>query len=260
MRRVLVLAAASLFCFALLVAGPVRADDKAELKAVIDKAVKAHGGEANLLKYKASSWKGKGKVHVMGGIDWTGEWYEVNDAKLRFSLDMEVMGMALKTVQVINDDKGWLKVTVGGNDVLDMEMTKEMIDEAKEEFYAGRIMSMRAFAAKDKGLELSPLGEVKVNGKPCIGIRVASKDRRDVMLFLDKETHLVAKAEHRIKDFEAGGEEKNQEYFFNDYKELDGVKEATRFAMHRDGKPFLEAEVSEFKHLDKLDDALFQKP
>ncbi len=257
MRRSLLAAATVGWVFVL--AGFARADEQAELRAVIDKAVKAHGGEANLTKYKASTWKAKGKVEVMGGIDFTGEWYE-SEGKVRFSLDMTVMGVAVNTTQVLARDKGWVKVTAGGMVVMELEMTKEMVDEGQEQIYAQRVMSMQAFAAKEKGLELTPLGEVKVKDKPCLGIRVSSKGRRDVSLFIDKESHLVVKADHRVKDFQEGEQEFNQEYFLSDYKEFDGVKEAAKLAMHRDGKPFLDVEVTEYKHLDKLDDSLFQKP
>ncbi len=257
MRRGLL--AATVTGVILILTGPARADDQAELKALIDKAIKAHGGEANLTRYKAATWKAKGKVHIMGGIDFTGDWHEM-DGKFRFSIDMNIMGMAINSTQVVTRDKGWLKVTAGGNVAVEMEMTKEMIDEGQEELYANRIMSLQAFAAKEKGLELAPIGEVMVNGKACIGVRISSKGRRDVSLLIDKETHLVAKGEHRSKDFQEGGKEYNQEYFLSDYKEFDGVKDATKLVMHRDGNLFLDVEVTEYKRLDKLDDSVFQKP
>ncbi len=257
MRRSLFAAAAA--GLVLVLAAPARADDQAEMKALIDKAIKAHGGEANLAKYKATTWKGKGKVHTMGGIEFTGDWFET-DGKLRFNLELDFMGMAIKVTQVVANDKGWEKVSVGGMDVMNDEMSKEEIEETQEELYANRIMSLQAFAAKDKGLELATLGEVKVNDKPCLGVRVSSKGHRDVSLFIDKETHLVVKAEHRVKDFDEGGQEYNQEYYQSEYKEFDGIKEPTKTVVHRDGKLFLEIETTEFKHLEKLDDSLFQKP
>ncbi len=245
----------------LVLAGPARADDQAELKAFIDKAVKAAGGEANLAKYRASAWKAKGKIHVMGAsLDYTGEWHEFDDAKARFSIDLDVMGQQIRQTNVVNGDKGWIKISVGGMDVMNDQMTKEMLDEAKEEFHHGRILSLRAFALKDKDLELSPVGEVKVNDKPCLGIRVTKNGRRDVSLFFDKETHLLLKAQMRVKDFTVGGNEVDQEFLFSDYKDFGGLKQAVKFVMNRDGKPFLDAEVTEYKHEEKLDDSLFQKP
>ena len=47
-----------------LLARPAAAQN--DVKAVIEKAIKAHGGEEKLSKYKASTMKGKGKISLMG--------------------------------------------------------------------------------------------------------------------------------------------------------------------------------------------------
>src|SRR6266404_2493348 len=44
----------------------LQADEQAEAKRIIDKAIKAMGGEEKLAKYKAITSKGKGKINVMG--------------------------------------------------------------------------------------------------------------------------------------------------------------------------------------------------
>lgn len=243
----------------LVLAGPARADDQAELKTLIDKAIAAHGGKDNITKHKAATWKAKGKVEIMGGVEFTGDWYSLKD-KFRFNMDMTVMGMALKITQVLNGDKGWTKVSVGGNVVQEMELTKEMVDEGKEEVYASRIQSLEAFAENKPELKVDTIGEMNVQGKPCLGVRVTSKGHRDVNLYIDKETHLVVKAEHQVKDFQEGGKEYNQEYFMSEFKDNDGVKAPSKMIVHRDGKPYLEIEMTEFKHVDSLDDSLFEKP
>ena len=59
---------------------------------------------------------------------------------------------------------------------------------------------------KDKGYELSLIGESKVEDKPAVGVLVKSKDHNDVSLFFDKETGLLAKLEHRTTDPTSGKE------------------------------------------------------
>ena len=51
----------------------VRADDDAEMKALIEKAIKAHGGADKLSKQKATTMKFKGKIYAADGLDYTGE-------------------------------------------------------------------------------------------------------------------------------------------------------------------------------------------
>ena len=53
---------------------------------------------------------------------------------------------------------------------------------------------------KEKGYELSLIGEDKVEGKKVVGVRVTKKDQKDISLFFDKETGLLAKLEYRGAD------------------------------------------------------------
>src|SRR5262249_9165742 len=69
---------------AVAAAGAARADDQADLRKVIDKAIKAMGGEEKLAKYKAETFKMKGKFYGMGeGIDYTGQWQVQAPDKIR---------------------------------------------------------------------------------------------------------------------------------------------------------------------------------
>ncbi|TMQ33295.1 MAG: hypothetical protein E6K70_13850, partial [Planctomycetota bacterium] len=46
--------------------GSARADDAKDPQAILDKAIKALGGEEKLSKVKAASWKGKGTINFGG--------------------------------------------------------------------------------------------------------------------------------------------------------------------------------------------------
>src|SRR5437879_5475016 len=96
---------------AVMLAAPalVRADEQSETRAVIDKAIKAHGGKELLNKYKASNFKMKGKVHVMGmAIDFSGEWWTMSPDKMKYAMDIDVAGTKIQQTQVINGSKGWM--------------------------------------------------------------------------------------------------------------------------------------------------------
>jgi hypothetical protein len=58
----------------------------------------------------------------------------------------------------------------------------------------------------------------------------------------------------------AGGAEVSQETFFDDYKEVDGVQQPMKLLIKRDSKDYLDAEISEVKLHEKLDDKTFDKP
>src|SRR4030088_1151279 len=99
----------SLACvLVLLLASPglARADDQAEVKALIDKAIKAAGGEAKLAKFQAMVWKGKGTFHP-DKIAFTGAWsYQ---APNRMRSEIEFQDADAKILTVLDGDKGWTR-------------------------------------------------------------------------------------------------------------------------------------------------------
>ena len=102
-------------------------------------------------------------------------------------------------------------------------------------------------------------GEEKIGDRATVGIKVSSKGHRDIGLYFDKETGMLAKTQMRVKDI-LSDQEMDQESLPSDYKDAGGVKRAHKMVINRDGKKFVEAEVQETKVLQKLDDKLFQKP
>src|SRR5205823_2538035 len=92
----------------LLLAGAVRADDEAAVRAVIDKAVKAHGGAEKLAKYKGSITKMKGKFHSLGmPIDYTGEFIVQLPDKSKITIEGEFMGQKFSFIQILVGGKAW---------------------------------------------------------------------------------------------------------------------------------------------------------
>src|SRR5205809_5035761 len=89
-------------------AGLVRADDEAAVRAVLDKAIKAHGGAEKLAKFKASTTKMKGKFFGSGTpIDYTGEIIIQLPEKSKITIEGEVMGQKFSFSQVFVGGKGW---------------------------------------------------------------------------------------------------------------------------------------------------------
>jgi hypothetical protein len=245
---------AALVAFGLLInlCGAGRAEDKAEAQKIIDKAIKASGGEENLKKWKSLTWKSKGNIHIAGNpAPFTGEWAMTWPEKSRMSVDLDLGGQKFTFMLVYNSGKGWQ--SMNGNTE---ELAQDRLDEQKENAYAGGVA--RLLPLKDKAYTLSVVGETKVDNKPVVGVKVSSKGHRDVTLYFDKATSLLAKTETNVKD-ETGTEVK-QETLFSDYKDVDGVKQPLKVTIKRDGMPYVEVENSDFKRADKLDEKLFEKP
>ena len=240
------------FTFLLVMALPLKADDADAAKDIINKAIKAAGSEEKLSKLKAATIKFKGTFQEGDmNIPLTGEMITQGADQSRAVIQADIGGQAVTIIEVLNRNKGWKK------EESTKEMTADELKEARDGVHESWVATL--VPLKDKAYTLTALGEIKVDDRPAVGVRVSAKDRRDVNLYFDKDTNLLVKSEMRVKD-EAAGMEVNQETFYGDYKEVAGIQEAMRFVVKRDGKPFLNAQVEEIRRQEKVDDSVFGKP
>jgi hypothetical protein len=241
------------FILALFLIYPLRGDDSGAAKEIVEKAIKAVGPEEKIAKLKAVTFKLKGKIHTMGmEIPFTGEVISQGADQSKATIDIEVNGQKITVTEALNHDKGWNKI----GDML-MDKTEDQVKEAQESGHESWIATL--IPLRDKAYTLSSLGDVKVDDRPALGIRVSGKGHRDVNLYFDKENGLLLKSEMRVKD-EESGQEVNQESYFSDYKEVNGLKEPMKIVIKKDGKAFLEADVEETRRQDKIEDSAFAKP
>jgi hypothetical protein len=244
------LAAAVVLAFA---PGARAADDPKE---IVAKAIKAHGGEEFLTKYKAVQVREKGKITLpgMAETEYSEETSYMLPDKFKQSLEMEIMGMKFVMNALIVGDKVTVEGMVAGQKL-------DLGDETREAYKdVPYILNVLQFVplVKDKKYELNLIGEDKVDGKPVVGVRVSAKDQKDISLFFDKTSGLMLKMEHRTKG--PGGAEVVESRLTKEYaKDKDGVPYAKKTLVLHDGKTFIESEAAEHKFLEKLDDSEFKK-
>jgi hypothetical protein len=224
----------------------VRGNEDARLREIVTRAITAHGGTENLQKYPASIAKTKGKLF---DLDYSAETAIQLPDRSRTVAESKLG----KFTQVLNGDKGWIKVGE-----LSKECNKEELAEMKEQLNAQRIARLTVLT--DKDYKLSPLGEESIDDRPAIGVRVEHKGFRDVCLYFDKENGLLLKTQTHIKDPLRGGEEITSDTLYADYKDVEGVMTAHKITILFDGKVYTEGEVTEVKLADKLEDSMFDRP
>jgi len=230
----------------ILLATPAPAADPADARAIIDRAIKAAGGEAKMEKFKAQTWKEKGTFHGEGKpLPYT----SVCAMQFPDQFRMEIVGFF---TMVVNGDKGWTKEK--GKTA---EMNQAQLANQKDSMYGGWVASLQPL--KDKAYTLSSLGESKI-GKPVVGVKVAHKGHSDVFLYFDKGTGLLFKMEQTVRPDDPKGKPMKQEMFASDYKDVEGVKVPGKIVLRQDGKPFVEAETFDLKPVGKLDNKMFEKP
>lgn len=234
----------------------VRADEQTELKDVIEKSIKALGGRENLAKYKGFTMKVKGKATTQGmTFDMTMDLMAQEPDKSKVSMDMDIMGQKINVIVVTNGDKGWQRISITNQTD---DIGKDQLAEYKEQSYAHRVEALTCL--NEKQFKLTSLGESKVGDADVVGIKVSSEGHRDVSLYFDKKTNLLAKSETNSKDAAMGDKEFAQETFYSDYKEMQGIKHSTKMLIKRDGMEFMNGEITEWTASEKLEDGLFVKP
>src|SRR5438105_379238 len=99
---------ASLAAVVLLLAAlpALRAADD-DPKAILEKAIKAHGGEEFLMKNKAARAVNKGKISIpgVGEAEFTQSVQYMLPDKLKDSLELTIMGQKIVVATVMNGDK-----------------------------------------------------------------------------------------------------------------------------------------------------------
>ncbi len=234
---------------------PARAAD--DPKAIVDKGIKALGGEdeEKLSKVKAYSWKSKGKIKFMdneGEFRVEGTVEGLDHFQTKFSADFG--GMKSEVVAVLAGDKGWH--TNFMTRAIE-ELEGNALANQKRSVYL-QVIPATLVPLKDKSYKLEADKEDKVGEKTAVGVKVTGPDGKDFSIFFDKESGLPVKVVAKVTGFR--DEEVTQETILDGYKDFDGIKKATKTETKRDGEKFLDAEISEFKVLDKVDPKTFAKP
>ncbi|MGO9921036.1 MAG: hypothetical protein ACLQIB_40905 [Isosphaeraceae bacterium] len=240
---------------AILAAGSgnsIQADDEIA-KATLDKAIKALGGEEKLAKVEAFTWKSKGKFIINGSENKFSSQVTVQGLdQYRSEFDGEFNGNTAQHVTVLKGDKGWRK---DGDQVI--EMNKDQVANAKRSIYL-MVVPTTLVALKGTNFEIGTAGEEKVGEKQAVVIKAKGPDGKDFTIYFDKESGVPVKLAAKMTGFM--GEEFTMETSFANYKDCDGIQKATKIESNRDGEKFLDAELTEFKIVDKVDASTFDQP
>lgn len=236
-----------------LVLPTARADDQAQAKAVLDKAIHATGGEETLAKLKAITVKGKGTLHEKEDTPFTTEVSIEGADRARIVIESKDDGKPTKEVQVLDGDKGWTKTDDEAAKELDDAMRKDM----KNWLYISWVTTL--VPLRDKDFQLTPLGDSRVGNRPVVGLRVSHMGHKDVELFFDKETGLLAKSRAQVKDLE-NDREVTESTVYDQYKDVQGTKQPTKITTFWDGKPREDLELTDIRLAEKLPAKAFAKP
>jgi len=216
-------------------------------KEIIEKAIEAHGGAANLKKCTCGVVTAKGTL-LLSGMEVTVEdetTYQLPN-QLKDALTMDFKGKKITVITVFNDGKA--KLTVDNrpmplNDAQKAELKTTLRLQEMSDLYP---------LLDEKKFEISLLDKAdKVGGKEVVGILVKSNQMKDVRMFFDKKTHVLLKMER--KGLSPEGKEVDQAQVALEHEKIDGVLYPTKFETFMDGKKTMSINSVKYKRLDKVD-------
>jgi hypothetical protein len=223
-----------------------------DCRALVERAIQAHGGLERLARWQAVSSRSRGTLHAGGGVDFTAESFTQLPAQMRTVLRFRANGQDTVQTQVLNGDRAWSDVNGQAK-----ELDAPAVRELQEAVYAERVAGL--VVLRQPGFTLSPLPERSVAGRPALGVKVAAAGHRDLGLYFDKGSGLLVRTEVAVRD-PASGQEVPQEKVYGAFQDIDGVQRPTRVIVYREGKVYLEVEVVEIKPVERLPDRLFSLP
>jgi hypothetical protein len=236
---------------ALVLGGVASAQDTP--RDMIQRAIKAHGGEDKLGRISCDKVKVQGVLHVGNDdVPFSAETIVQLPGQFKNTVNVTINDTKVVLVQILNGEK-----TTVTKDGQPQKVTDPMDREMHETMHLERAVRLVPLLT-DKGFELTALEETKVNNQPAVGVKVAMKGHQDLRLYFDKETNLLVKTEH-MHDDGKGGKEVKQEEFYGAFKDLGGgFKRPTRVTAYRDGKKIMDAQLLEVSYLEKIPESEFK--
>lgn len=238
--------------------GVARADDGVAARAVVDEAIRAHGGEAALAKWPVVTMKTEGIFH---GYDRTPVFFFTcvttvyGAEQYHAALDGELNKQKFRVVNVLNGTSGWIQMAGQGKQVT-QDCTLAQLAEFRESGYVSWISTL--LPLKEPEFTLTLAGEEKDGDRTRVGVRVSSQGHRDATLFFDKESKLLVKTEERAT---AGtGVEGKVETLLRQYKAFQGVQRPTMVAIYHDGRSLISHWVLDYQVAAQPAEGAFARP
>jgi hypothetical protein len=132
-----------------------------------------------------------------------------------------------------------------------------------QNFHYGTLLS-NLIALTDEGFQVVPAGDVPVRGTNCFVVLVKRAGKPDLKMFFARDTKLLFKTEFTGRFLDQSlryqRSETFVEFFFSNYKVVDGVNHWHVREQWRNGKKASVLSLSEVRFLPKSDDSLFYFP
>jgi hypothetical protein len=233
-----------------VVAAGAPAQDAADPKAVIAKAIAAHGGADVLKKYPAGELDMKGRMAIRGAdSDFTGKIVYLLPDKYTITLDLDMAGHKTALRQTV--DGKTIKTLVNGKE---QAMTEAQKGAAFQALALQEIVRLTPLLDGNK-YTLKADKDADIDGGKASVVTVSAEGVKGVNLFFDQKTGRLVRTVHKALSPEE--KEVTEESNLADFKAVDGVLLSMAAEVTHDGKKFMSLAVTSAKMLESVDPKRF---
>ncbi|MBX9681894.1 MAG: hypothetical protein K2X38_24320 [Gemmataceae bacterium] len=155
------------------------------------------------------------------------------------------------------DDMGWMAKETGK-----LAMKGEVLGFYQNFNYVPILSNLVALA--DERFEITKTDGAQIRNKDCFGIRVRKAGHPDIRMYFDRDAKLLVKASFDGRfldgDLKLARDSTHVEFYFSDYRNVNGVKHWHFREQWRDGRPYSESTITEIQFFSQDDPSLFSIP
>jgi hypothetical protein len=219
----------------LLVAGSPAVFGQETAKAVVERAVAAHGGAEKLSRARADRSRWRGVVWAgNASAPFTSEVTVRLPKKYKSSVTLREGDRTRVVVHEVDGDAA--TITIDG---VEQKVQGTHANQLRQTLELEAVMRL-APLLDEKAYVLTLLGDFRMGAQTLVGVLVKGGGQREVKLYFDRQTSLLVKAEQKI---DGDGKDVVQEVLYRDHRDVGGYKRPGRAAVYRDGKKVMEAEL-----------------
>ena len=249
-RSIAPLVAVGVFAAGLLATA---ADEGDSPRAVIEAAIKAHGGVAALNRTLCGNFTAKMTAALGPGIEGTMTFEENYELPRRYrrKVQGEEKGKKFEMEFAIDGDSGWIRRNGVVSDYPSKSPTVPM---------SGCNILLTLPNCLADGVKLRSAGVENIAGQPARKVE-ASGDalQGEATLLLDEKTNRLVELRRRVSH-PATGKMTELVSKLGNYKTVDGIPYPHRLQIVQEGKTIMDIEISRIDFPKTLDDKLFAKP
>jgi len=221
-----------------------------EPRAIVERAIEAAGGKAHLESLSAFHAVTTGRSAA--GDQLRQEAFHQLPDRLK-QLQRIIRADTVKETSIgLTGQSGWIQAN-GRSAPLSPALLEPLLEAAN------LVRAVRLTPLLTDAYRLTTLPAAQIDHRPVVGVCAAAANRHDLKLYFDRQTGLLAKVEHQVKD-PLSGQESTEERYMRDYQKANGILAARQIVVERNGQPYMDAKVEKIEYLPQLDDSVFRQP